>query len=74
MLMDIESTDWWRRNRCRVLSGYRLKHGMTQRRLAELTGISQNVISVYERGKREISLRAAAKLAKVFDISPEFLR
>ena len=46
-----------------VLAGQRKKHGMTQRALAEITGIPQRHLSEMENGKRPIGRDNARKLA-----------
>ena len=48
-----------------LLSGYRLREGLTQIRLAESTGIPQRHISEMERGKRIVGRERAKKLAEV---------
>ena len=50
------------------LSGSRLKEGMTQKRLSELTGIPQSHISGMENGKRSIGKKRAKILAKVLNV------
>ena len=72
-LVDIETTDWWRDNKYRVLAGARLKLDMTHKELAARSGIRQAVISEYESGKRKLTLRAAIKLAQALDTTPEHL-
>ena len=71
--VELHSTDWWRKNKHRVLAGARHKVDMTQKELAERSGIRQSVISEYERGKRKITFKAATKLAKVLNTPPERL-
>ncbi len=71
--VELESTDWWKNNKYRVLAGARHKIDMTQKELAELSGIRQSVISEYERGKRRVTLKAAIKLAVVLNTTPEHL-
>ena len=63
---DIRETAYWQENATpgRILAGYRHKHELTQEQLAEKSGIHHVVISAYENGKRRITRRAAAKLAK----------
>ena len=46
-----------------VLAGQRMKHGMTQRALAEATNIPQRHISEMENGKRPIGKENARKFA-----------
>jgi ribosome-binding protein aMBF1 (putative translation factor) len=50
------------------LVGAREKEGLTQVRLAELTGIPQRHISEMERGKRTIGKERAKKLADALDV------
>lgn len=50
------------------LRGLRNREGLTQKELAECLGTNQANISKMERGIREISLKIAKKLSKVFDI------
>jgi len=50
------------------LSGSRLKEGMTQKRLSELTGIPQSHISEMENGKRSIGKKRAKILAKALNV------
>lgn len=47
------------------LAGVRYREGMSQRKLAELTGIPQRHISEMENGKRPIGKERAKKLAEV---------
>ena len=72
-LVDIDDTEWGRRMNRRLLAGYRLKAGLTQKRLAALSGIRQSVISEYETGRRKMTLAAAMKFAPHLDIPPERL-
>lgn len=46
-----------------AIRGYRSREGMTQKRLAELTGISQHHLSDMERGKTPIGKERAKRLA-----------
>ncbi|MBQ9788997.1 MAG: helix-turn-helix transcriptional regulator [Lentisphaeria bacterium] len=46
-----------------MVASYRLKHGLTQKELAEKSGITQTNISAYESGKRNLTRKAAEKLA-----------
>jgi len=51
---------------------YRKMHGMTQMELGDkLGGIETPEISKMETGKRNISIKTARKLAKLFDVSAE---
>ena len=47
----------------------RRKAGITQAQLAERVGVTQDVISRYESGKRSVDLDVAPKIAKVLRIS-----
>lgn len=52
-----------------ALGGARVKEGITQRELAELTGIPQRHISEMENGKRTIGKERAKKLAEVLKVN-----
>lgn len=71
--VELRSTEWWQKNKHRILAGARHKIDMTQKELAKQSGIRQSVISEYERGKRRVTLKAAIKLAKVLMTTPEHL-
>ena len=47
-----------------ALKAYRTREGLTQKQLAELTGIPQHHISEMENGKRGIGKERAKKLAE----------
>lgn len=47
---------------------YRLKLGISQEELAELSGLHRTYISSVERGKRSISLNNIEKIAYALDI------
>ena len=70
----IEETDFWREmNANRVgnlLHAARLKHGFTQKQLAEKSGIKQNMISDYEKGRRRLTKQMAVKFAEILKINP----
>lgn len=70
-IIHLNETDWWKNNRYRVLSGVRMRKGLTQKELAEKCGVRPSVISEYESGKRKISPKAAALLGKVLNVRPE---
>ena len=44
----------------------RTKYGMSQERLAELIGLKRAIISAWERGTRDMPVRHAKKISKVF--------
>ena len=52
-----------------ALRGARKKEALTQKELAELTGIPQSHISEMENGKRSIGKALAKRLAKVLNVS-----
>lgn len=52
-----------------AIRGGRGKEGLTQKQLAELTGIAQHHISEMENGKRPIGKDTARKLAAVLNIN-----
>lgn len=70
-LVNINDTDWWKNNKHRVLAGARLKIGLTQKQLAEKTGLRQTVISEYENGKRRMTMKMARKFAAALNTYPE---
>jgi ribosome-binding protein aMBF1 (putative translation factor) len=72
-LVDIRETDFWKQNKHMALAGARHKINMTQKVLAERSGMRQTVISEYESGKRTMTLRAATKLAAVLNTTPGHL-
>ena len=52
-----------------ALRGARSREGVTQRKLADMTGMPQRHISEMETGKRQIGKERAKKLAKALHIS-----
>ena len=63
--VDILTSDYWKGvTPGSLLQGYRLKHDLTQKQLSQLCGIHHVVLCAYETGKRKLSKRAAAKIAK----------
>ncbi|WP_243372241.1 helix-turn-helix transcriptional regulator [Geotalea sp. SG265] len=50
-----------------ALRAYRNREGLTQKRLAEMTGIPQHHISEMENGKRGIGKERAKKLAEALN-------
>jgi DNA-binding XRE family transcriptional regulator len=52
-----------------ALRGARYREGLTQRQLAEVTGIPQRHISEMESGKRQIGRERAKKLAHALQVS-----
>jgi len=66
--VDVFETDFWKNSKPGdFIVGSRLKHELTQKKLAELSGIPQTVISEYENNKRKVSRKAALQLAKALN-------
>ena len=74
----IENTEYWKemeKNRIgNLLSGARLKAGLTQAKLAEKLGIRQNMVSDYERGRRTYSDAMAKRLSATLEVREEHLK
>lgn len=51
-----------------LLAGYRLKLGLTQKKLAEMLTVSQSNISAYEQGKRPVGKDMAKRFAQIFNV------
>ena len=56
-----------------VLKTQRLKDGMTQAQLAQKLGVTKSVISAYETGLRLPSYDILIHIAKLFNVSTDFL-
>lgn len=56
-----------------VLKTQRLKEGMTQAQLAQKLGVTKSVISAYETGLRLPSYDILIHIAKLFNVSTDFL-
>ena len=70
--VDILKTDYWKTvTPGSLLAGTRLKHELTQQRLAMMAGMSHATISAYENGKRPLSRRSAVRLAKAMGEDPD---
>ena len=52
-----------------ILRNERKKKGITQQKLADMTGFTTRVISYWETGKHEISLKNADIVAKALGIT-----
>ncbi|MDL1982936.1 MAG: helix-turn-helix domain-containing protein [Deltaproteobacteria bacterium] len=74
----IEETDFWKEmqsNRVgNLLAAARLKAGLTQKKLANIVGIRQSMISEYERGKRRLTSDMGKKLGSALKIEHSHLR
>ena len=56
-----------------VLRGMRYREGLSQKELAEKSGVTQNEISNIENGKRTVGKKIAEKLAKVLNFDYRLL-
>lgn len=76
-LVNIFETDWYKNIKAQMIPGdyiriYRENYGFTQTELGKRLGnIPRQHVSNMERGSRNISLKMAKKLAKIFNVSPE---
>ncbi|CCY58281.1 transcriptional regulator XRE family [Clostridium sp. CAG:632] len=52
-----------------VIKKLRKRANMTQHELAELIGVKQATISLYETGKRKIDINTAQKIAIALEVS-----
>lgn len=57
----------------RVISNLRKKKGLSQKDAAAELGISQSLLSHYEKGIRECGLEFLVKLAEYYDVSTDYL-
>jgi len=73
----VEETEFWNemeKNRIgNLIAGARLKAGFTQADLARKLGIRQNMVSDYERGRRNLSEVMAKRFSKVLNVREERL-
>ena len=65
---DLSHLPSWHRHLCEQISITRKDRGLSGRALGKRAGISQNEISLYERGVREPSLTRLYKLATALDV------
>ncbi|MBB6281806.1 helix-turn-helix transcriptional regulator [Geobacillus subterraneus] len=56
-----------------LFKAIRLEKQMTQDDFARLLGISRSTVQMIEAGKRRITDRVRMRLAKHFDLTPEFM-
>lgn len=56
-----------------ILKTQRLRKGMTQAQLAQRLGVTKSVISAYETGIRLPSYDILIHIAKLFNVSTDFL-
>ena len=57
----------------RILSLLRKEKGISQKKAAESLGVSQSLLSHYEKGIRECGLSFALKVAEFYDVSCDYL-
>ena len=57
----------------RKLRSLRLDRGLHQRQVAERIGVTTSVISAYENNIRQPSYEVFIKLARLFDVSADYL-
>ena len=57
----------------KILKELRQEHKLSQTKLGELVGVSQDMISLYELGTSEPSQTTLIKIAKHFDITLDCL-
>lgn len=57
----------------RIITLLRKEKGINQKNAAESLGISQSLLSHYEKGKRECGLEFVVKCAKLYDVSCDYL-
>lgn len=55
------------------LRDMREDHDLTQKKLAEILGMSQTGYSKYETGKNDIPTEILIKLARLYDVSIDYL-
>ncbi|OUO94758.1 LexA family transcriptional regulator [Cloacibacillus sp. An23] len=55
------------------LKALRESNNMTQKQLADLVGVAQVMISKYEKGLKKPGFETTQRLAKVFDVSTDYL-
>lgn len=51
----------------------RKQNNLTLKELAEKIGVAESTVSLYENGKREPSLDILKKIAKIFNVSTDYL-
>jgi len=51
----------------------RMQHGYTQQEIINILGVGKSVYSMYESGERTISVEIVTKLAKLYNVSTDFI-
>ncbi len=73
-LVDITETDFYKRNHERLqipgnrLYAYRMRRGLSQKALAEASGVKREAISMLENNKRALGVNLAKKLAPALGV------
>jgi len=57
----------------KMFKALRNYHGYSQKSYGELLGVSESNIALIENGKRNITYAMKTKIARHFEITPEFL-
>jgi len=55
------------------LKELRIENNYSQREIADLMGISQVTYSHYELGRRSVSIQNLVKIAKIYNVSTDYL-
>lgn len=56
------------------LKELRMEKGLTQENIAKGLGVTQQAISLYEQGRRELKLKTLKKIANFFNVSVPYLQ
>jgi len=51
----------------------RIQHGYTQQYISDILGVGKSAYSMYESGERNISVEIITKLAKLYNVSKDFI-
>ena len=54
----------------RRMRSYRLRKGMSQRKLADELDVTYQMVQKYENGKSRISAQRVIQMARIFDVTP----
>lgn len=55
------------------IKGLRIKKGITQGKLGEILGVSQNAISLIEKGTNKPTVQQIEIISRFFDVSADYL-
>lgn len=56
-----------------TIKSLRLENGMTQTKLASLLFMSQDTISLWERGKSLPDVKSVIEMAKIFNVTTDYI-